>query len=108
MRRQPPRGSSGALHIWGLHARDHPLMTPHDLADRLEHFARRVRSIRPADHRNPHAFVEDKSEVVGELMAEARELRTVVVLPVARPTIRPGIRMIGRRQVAVEARRRVG
>ena len=81
-------------------------MTRIDLADRLEHFAARVRSIRPADHRNPHAFVEDKSEVIGELMAEARELRTVVVVPIARPAIRPGVRTIGRRDVAVVVRRR--
>ena len=79
-------------------------MTPHEMAARLEHFARRVRSIRPADHRRPDIFFEDQSEVAAELMAEARELRTVPSLPAAKPAIVAGTREIRDRRVHVEVR----
>ena len=82
-------------------------MTPLEVAARLEHFATRVRSIRAVCHRNPEAFFEDKSQVAAELMAEARELRVVVVATKPLPPIRPGTREIGRRAVRVEVRRRV-
>ena len=81
-------------------------MTPLEVAARLEHFAGRVRSIRPVCHANPERFFEDRSEVIAELMAEARQLRTVTIAPTRRPIIVPGPREIGGRTVRVEVRQR--
>ena len=82
-------------------------MTPREFASRLEHFANRVRAIRPVDHRRPDIFFEDRSEVIAELIAEARGLRTVTVTPKPTPPVlRPGSVQVGRRSVAVEVRGR--
>ncbi len=81
-------------------------MTPHELASRLEHFASRVRAIRPVDHRRPDIFFEDRSEVIAEMLAEAREMRTVPTMRKPLPVLRPGTIQVGRRSVAVEVRGR--
>ena len=81
-----------------------PGMLPHDIAAMLEQFAHDVGRIRGVCRHNPHAFVEDKSEIVGALLKKARELRTVPVVRKALPVLRPGAIDVGRRSVRVEVR----
>ena len=87
-------------------------MTRVEFADRLEHYASQVREIRGVGRSGPHAFVEDKSEIIAAMMTEARELRAVATLATGGfvSAIQPGIRTIGsgsaRREVRVETRRR--
>lgn len=84
-------------------------MTPHDVAEILERYASKVTRIPGVSRTNPHAFAEAKSELAGEMTAEARQLRTVPRVPSTPGThgvIRPGVRTIGRREVRVETRRR--
>ena len=86
---------------------DRPAQTPREFAFRLEHFASRVRAIRPVDHRRPDIFFEDQSEVIAALMAEARALRTAPAAPkLPLPVLRPGSVEVGRRSVTVEVRGR--
>ena len=80
------------------------MMLPHDVAAMLEQFAFDVERIRGVSRHDMHAFVEDKSEIVGRLRAKARELRTVPVMPKPLPMLRPGAVDVGRRSVRVEVR----
>ena len=75
-----------------------------DVAAMLEQFAIDVEHIRGVSTKNPHAFVEDKSEIVGAMRAKARELRTVPVQPKPLAMLRPGAIEVGRRAVHVELR----
>ena len=84
-------------------------MTRAEFADRLEHYANEVRRIRGVGRSGPHAFVEDKSEIISAMTAEARELRAIAMptMPTIQvATITPGARSIGRREVQVVRRAR--
>ena len=81
-------------------------MLPHDVAAELEQFAIDVERIRGASHRNPEAFVEDKSEVVHKMRLRAKELRTGPRERKPLPVLHPGTVPIGRREVRVEVRGR--
>ena len=88
-------------------------MTRVQYAAELEAFAREVERIRGVSARNPHIFVEDKSEVVARLRARAKDLRTVAPERKPPPVMRPGIIVIPAgltaprpREVRVEVRRR--
>lgn len=89
-----------------------PPTTRAEFASRLEHYAVLVRAMRGVSHTNPHAFHEDKSELVAAMTAEAREMRTIApAAPRAAPqvaSISPGVRTIGRtrRTVTVVSRQR--
>ena len=91
-------------------------MIPFDVADMLEEYARRVLELPGVSPKNPHLFTEAKSELRGDMLARARELRTV-------PRVTHGGRVVGaiatgdrqgaftgngieRRVVTVETRRR--
>ena len=82
-------------------------MTRAEFAERLEHYAGMVREIRGVGRGGPHAFVEDKSEIISAMTAEAREMRAIAVPPAPKvATIAPGARTIGRREVQVVRRAR--
>ena len=85
-------------------------MTPHAVADLLERFATEVLELPGVSRTRPHAFVEAKSELRGEIMRKAAELRTGLVPPksplISLPALRPGSIQVGRRVVAVEVRGR--
>lgn len=66
-------------------------MSEFDAAALLEHYARKVERIRGACHRNPDAFVEDKSQVLAEMRADVRRLRRPAPRNVERGTFRPGV-----------------
>ncbi|WP_158810438.1 hypothetical protein [Beijerinckia sp. L45] len=80
-------------------------MTRTEVAELLENYARSVERIRGVSRTKPHAFVEDKSEVVNDMRQHARRLRTVEQAAAARPTGRPGERRIDGRVIHVEIRR---
>lgn len=72
----------------------------------VDHFIGRIMSIRCVSHHDPEAFFEDRSEVVAEMRAKVRELRTVEK-PTPRPApIQAGVRTIRGRDVRVEVRKR--
>ena len=91
------------------HARDNPLMTPFAVADLLEQYAQQVRSLPGISRTNPHVFVESKSELAGEMISEAKRLRTMAI-PVAPVRlvgeIGTGRRAVRGREIRVERRRR--
>ena len=84
-------------------------MTRAEFAERLEHYANEVLRIRGVGRGGPHAFVEDKSEIISAMIAEARKLRAIAVPPaptIQVATITPGVRSIKRREVQVVRRAR--
>ncbi len=74
----------------------------------IEEFASQVTKLPGVSRTNPHAFAEAKSELAGAMIAKAKQLRTVPRAP-GKPVgaIALGVRMIGKREVAVVTRRRV-
>ncbi|WP_158811204.1 hypothetical protein [Beijerinckia sp. L45] len=83
-------------------------MTPFETAELLEQFASKVTQLPGVSRTNPHAFAEAKSELAGEMTALARKFRTVPRVPGQPGAIRPGLRIIGQRQIIVETRRKAG
>lgn len=82
-------------------------MSEFDAAALLEHYARKVERIRAASHRNPEAFVEDKSAVLAEMRADVRRLRRPEIRNATRGTFIPGMVTDTRgRQVPAEVRRK--
>ncbi len=81
-------------------------MTPRAVADMLEEIATKVLELPGVSRTRPHAFVEAKSELRGEILRKAAELRTVPASPKPLPVLRPGSIQVGRRSVAVEVRGR--
>lgn len=84
-------------------------MTRAEFAERLEFYAGKIREIRGVGRNGPHAFVEDKSEIISAMTTEAREMRAIAATPAVTSkvaTISPGARMIGRREVQVVRRAR--
>ena len=81
-------------------------MTPSAVADLLEAFAVKVLELPGVSRTRPHAFTEAKSELRGEILRKAAELRTVPAAPKPLPVLRPGFVQVGRRSVAVEVRGR--
>ena len=82
-------------------------MTRIEVAELLERLARSVEQIPGISRTKPHAFVEAKSEVVGEMRQHAKRLRTLQQ-PSASPApapIQAGARRIGGRILQVEVRR---
>ncbi len=76
-----------------------------ELDQALQRLETQSTRLRPVCRRDPHAWLEDKQELTRAI----RELRAEVRAPVARvlpdpAAIRPGVRTIGRREVAVERR----
>ena len=80
-------------------------MTRFEVAELLERYASKVTKIPGVSRLNPHAFAEAKSELAGEMVAEAKSLRTQPRMAPDHDAIRPGIRVIGLRKVVVERRR---
>ena len=81
-------------------------MTRLEVAAILERYASKVIRIPGVSRTNPHAFAESKSELAGEMLAQARALRTEVKAPNDPSAIRPGVRIIRGRSIQVEARRK--
>ena len=80
-------------------------MTSFEVADILERYASQVTRLPGVSRTNPHAFVEAKSELAGDMVRKAKELRTLPRVFAGRGAIHPGVRTIGRREVRVEVRR---
>ena len=86
-------------------------MTPVSIAEMLERYADLVIRLPSVSRTNPHAAMEAKSELRGEMIAEAKRLRTMTPPPATPPTssvatITPGARSIGRREIQVVRRAR--
>lgn len=80
-------------------------MTPVEVAELLERYAGKVRQIRGVSRRNPHVFAEDKSELAGEMLDEARRLRTPDKRHPDLDSFRSGTIRVGSRDVRVERRK---
>ena len=89
------------------HARDdHTVISAAELDRELAGLRDQARRLRPVCRRNPDAWLEDKQELVKAI----DDLRAKAKGPVAHilpdlSAIRPGTRVIGRREVVVERRR---
>ena len=86
-------------------------MTDPDVAALLEAFADKVIRLPGVSATRPHAFAESKSELRGEMLSKAKDLRTgsaTTVKPLSVGGIHSGARTIGRREVAVVTRGRRG
>lgn len=84
-------------------------MTPLSVAEMLERYADLVIRLPSVSRTNPHAAMEAKSELRGEMLAKAKQLRTALVAPIAKASvdaISPGVRTFGRREVQVVRRTR--
>ncbi len=84
-------------------------MTPVAVAEMLERYADLVIRLPSVSRTNPHIAMEAKSELRGEMIADAKRLRTMLVVPTPTinvATIALGIRSIGRREVQVVRRAR--
>ena len=84
-------------------------MTPIAVAELLERFADQVIQLPGVSRTNPHAFAEAKSELRGDMIAEAKRLRTMATPAPVRGfvgAIAPGVRTFGRREVPVVSRAR--
>lgn len=56
-------------------AREAPLLSFPEARDRLRELAGRVRRLAPANHRNPHKFHEERSEIARDIERLAGQLK---------------------------------